>query len=143
MDIKICGKGPPDCPSSAGVGQVLTTQNGAAPKLCCASRRGKEPQGPHTRVNVAFAGLRISAPSSLGIYLNNNLVAVRFERTKIRLKRAQRIFGPVSRLSALSDPLHEFFLTSDKGLALGNVPIRLGEMPTLLVCHRYSSSRRT
>jgi len=38
---------------------------------------------------------------------------------------------------------HEFFLTSDKGLALGNVPIRLSEIPSRLVCHRYSSSRRT
>ena len=112
-------------------------QNSAARAGEGRSRKGLIPG------QCCLRAFEVSAPSSLGIYLNNNLVAVRFERTKIRLKRAQRIFGPVSRLSALSDPLHEFFLTSDKGLALGNVPIRLGEMPTLLVCHRYSSSRRT
>src|SRR5262245_39931813 len=77
--------------------------------------------------------LAYEPPSLLGINCGNDQLAVCLEGVKARLKDVQRVFRPVSRLPTLSDPPNEFFLTGDKGLALGNVPVGLREMPTLLI----------
>ena len=69
-------------------------------------------------------------------------LAVCLKGAKARLQGVQRIFGPISRLPTLSNPPHEFLLTSDESLALGDVLVGLRKVPMLLIRHCLVSHER-